>query len=59
MSSDLPANRESDPLVDEVREWRRRFWERHGNDSARVLAELRQIEERWPEVAPKTPDSGK
>jgi len=36
--------RPADPLIDEVREWRRILWERFGGDPARVYAHLREFE---------------
>jgi hypothetical protein len=41
------ANRESDPLIDEVRRIRREICERTGHDLDRLAEELRQVEREY------------
>jgi hypothetical protein len=39
----------SDPLIDEIREIRKRISEAHGNDVRRLCEHLRELEARYPE----------
>ena len=36
--------RPADPLIDEVRKWRRTLWERFGDDPDGVYSHLRELE---------------
>jgi hypothetical protein len=47
MSSETPTGR-PDPLIEEVRELRRKVSEECGHDLDRLFDKLRQIEANWP-----------
>ena len=54
----------ADDLIEEVREVRRRLWERFDNDPAKYSAYLRElsaqlIREGWTEAPPREPEQGK
>lgn len=53
----------ADDLIEEVREVRRRLWERFDNDPDRYIAYLRElssqlIREGWTEAPPREPQQG-
>lgn len=45
----------SDPLIDEIREIRKRISEAHGNDVRKLCDHLREIEARYPERVVRRP----
>jgi hypothetical protein len=54
----------ADDVVEEVREVRRRLWERFDNDPDRYVAYLRElsaqlVREGWVEAPPRGPQQGK
>ncbi len=42
-----PFANSPDPLIDEVREARRRVWEQHGNDMRQHMEALRKLQQEW------------
>jgi hypothetical protein len=54
----------ADDVVEEVREVRRRLWERFDNDPKKYMAYMRQlhaqlVREGWTEAPPREPRQGK
>jgi hypothetical protein len=54
----------ADDAVEEVREVRRRLWERFDNDPKKYMAYMRELHEQllregWTEAPPRKPEQGK